>query len=128
MPPEGVRSDTRGESETSWLEPLLGIPVAFHSGDVSIRELFGRAEPDLDDHNFRPLVESALARRPDLIEAWQIYSSDKRVSEGPYLEGNEVGYYSAGRQDVRRHDTPAAACADFVHREANQVIRGRGVT
>src|SRR5690349_12439222 len=72
MPTESVGPEPR------WLEPLCRIPVAYRSGNLSIRELFTRAAPDLDDPQFVAIVARRLEHDPSLLSTWQDYSYDKR--------------------------------------------------
>ena len=124
-PEESHRSDGSAEdSEPSWVSRLCELPLRFRSErDVSILWLFRQASPDLGDPRFENLIERHLEDRPDLVQAWQIYSSDKRVNRGPYLDGTEVGDFEVGKgtSDVRLHDNPLTACADFIHREAKSI-------
>jgi hypothetical protein len=93
---------------------------------VTIRRLFEEARPDLSDRRvFEALLTARLAGDPDLIEAWQGYSWDKRSSPSPYLDGLEVGFFDHDRRDVVRHSDRAMACADFVFREASWVLLHR---
>jgi hypothetical protein len=112
-------------STPSWLEPVCRIPLDFRAGGKSVRQLFTESDPDLSDRSrFIDLVAGRLRKDPALVEAWQDYSLNKRVDEGPYLEGSKVGYYARGeRLDKRTHAKPAMACADFIFREAESVLR-----
>lgn len=68
-------------------------------------------------------LRGRLRGDPDLIDAWQQYSWDKRGSPSPYLDRLEVGFYDAGYHDVRTHEDAVDACADFIHREALWVLQ-----
>lgn len=109
----------------SWLEPVCRIPLDFRAGAKSVRQLFTESDPDISDRSlFIDLVAGRLRNDPALVEAWQDYSLNKRVDEGPYLDGTKVGYYARGeRFDKRTHAKPATACADFIFREAQSVLR-----
>ena len=67
-----------------------------------------------------------LAENPDLIPDWEIYSSDKRVSEGWYFlrEGSDwiVGY--AGNPSLKQRlvfSSGFEACAEFILREVSGI-------
>jgi hypothetical protein len=109
----------------SWLDPLCRIPLEFGRGSKSVHQLFTESNPDLSDRSrFIDLVAGRLKSDSALVEAWQNYSFDEGVDEGPYLEGTKVGYYARGeRLDKRTHAKPAMACADFIFREAQSVLR-----
>jgi hypothetical protein len=83
---------------------------------------------EVGDAELRERLLSVLEVRPDLVELWQGWSQDKRWSPSPYLDGLEVGHYDSGRQHVRTHPTPAAACADFVLAEVRWIVERRVVT
>ena len=82
-----------GEREPKWLELLCRIPLDFRTGDVSVRELFQRAAPDVEDARFVEMVVARLEREPGLVDSWQQYSYDKRGTPSPYLDGTEVGFF-----------------------------------
>jgi len=107
-----------------WVEELCHPPVRFRAGDVSIRQLAEASAPDLsDDGRAKALVRKRLGEEPELVDAWQSYSYDKRTSSGPYLDDCEVGYFDRQRRDVVRYDDRFDACADFVVREAKSILR-----
>ena len=125
MPSEGVR-------DPEWVKPLCQIASTFRSGDASIRELFQRAAPDVDDPQFVKMVGAQLAGEPGLVESWQQYSYDKRGSPSPYLDGTEVGFLEVTDGGVRRRgvahfDSAAEACSSFIFREAVWVLERREV-
>jgi hypothetical protein len=115
-----------------WVKPLCEIALAWRGGRVSIHQHFQHASPDLSDGRFGAFVRAYLSHHPALIDAWQAYSEDKRTSSGPYLDGRKVGFCEVldgkGRlRDVRGYRDRAAACADFVYREAMSVLENRRV-
>lgn len=121
-----------GEREPTWLEPLCRIPLDFRTGDVSVRELFQRAAPDVEDARFVEMVVARLEREPGLVDSWQQYSYDKRGTPSPYLDGTEVGFFEvvgdkARYRAVQRFDTVVLACASFIWREAGWVLERRQV-
>ncbi|MRR29366.1 hypothetical protein EG834_03310 [bacterium] len=76
-------------------------------------------------------IKRFLTDHPDLIESWETYSSDKRVSEGWYLLHEEsvwiVGYETAitkpGGREKKRYSFSSAseACAVFIVNELRQM-------
>ena len=123
-----------------WVEPLCRIaedykraiarlcdPDASGAEPRSILQQFVEAAPDLSDEDrARFVVQEYLAERPDLIEAWQTYSYDKRTTPSPYLDGMEVGYFEGHRRDVVVYEDRSQACADFICREAKWVLERYG--
>jgi len=115
-----------------WAEPLCRIALMYQTGDLSIRELFQRAAPDLEDPDFVRIVARQLDSEPDLVVAWQQYSFDKRGTPSPYFKGTEVGFVDViGGQvqsrRVGRFATPVDACSAFIFREASWVLHRREV-
>jgi hypothetical protein len=109
-----------------WIQRTCRVCQDLRSSGSSIVQSFRDAGPDLTDRGrFVSLVTDYLRSHTYLIGSWQQHSWDKRVSSGPYLEGNEVGYYTHGKQEVVIHDDPSAACADFLYREATGVLSDR---
>lgn len=111
-----------------WLERLCRIAVDSKASSASIRELFTRAAPNLEDPQFVERIRGRLAEEPGLIEAWQQYSYAKRGTPSPYLDGLEVGFAEMvdGKletRDVRRRSSRTEACADFIRREALWVLQ-----
>ena len=108
-----------------WVEPLCRIAQQWRTSGLSIREHFEAVQPNLGDGTRAVgMIRQQLSQAPDLIEAWQQYSWDKRTTPGHYLDGLEVGFFTTDglREDVQLHDEPADACADFVYREAVWVL------
>jgi hypothetical protein len=116
-----------------WVEAVCLVPVTFRAGDVSVVDLFKAAAPPLDDaQRFVASVRPFVRARPRLVDAWHVYSLDKRSSPSPYLEildeSSVVGFYGdEGEQDVQRYGDAVDACTDFIYREANWVLLGRRV-
>ncbi len=116
------------------------IAAVWRTTGASIRELFLSADPDLTERtSFLKAVASWLRARPDVIEQWSGYSDDKRSSPSPYFRfdggrdehaTHEVGFFDAheGYLDVRQYVDAAAACADFLYREATWALRRERVT
>lgn len=114
---------------TDWADGLTTIPLRWRGGSQSIHELFAETAPPeaTTDDQFKSAVAERLADGPELVDAWQTYSYDKRSSPSPYLDGLEVGHYDGGREDVVTHDSPTNACVDFVYREFEWVLHRRRV-
>jgi len=109
-----------------WVEATCRLPLVYRTGDKSIRQLFEAARDQLHDRAaFIAAAAQWLRHHPELINAWQGYSEDKR-RPGPYLEltSLKVGCYdvASGHRDVHVHGDPVDACADFIYREALAVL------
>lgn len=112
---------------TDWVGALCRLPLTFRAGGATIMKLFEPARPCLTDRSgFLNAVTDQLRTDVHLIDAWHGYSLNKRTSRGPYFghqaEPLEVGFYDSGFHDVQIHADPAAACADFIYREAVWVL------
>jgi len=114
---------------TEWADGLTTIPLRWRSGTQSIRDLFRESAPPetTSAEQFKASVAERLADRPDLVDAWQTYSYDKRSSPSPYLDGLEVGHFDDGPRDVAEHASPTDACVAFVYRETWWILHGRRV-
>lgn len=113
-----------------WVESLCRIAVEYRSVDVSIRELFRRAAPHLDEPRLTNMVLERLEREPELLKAWQQYSDDKRGTPSPFLDGLNVGFAAVVDEklimrNVRTYGTRVEACAQFIVQEAFWVLEGR---
>jgi len=116
----------------SWIEPLCRIAASYRNEGCSIRELFERAAPDLEDPRFVEVVARRLEREPVLVESWQQYSENKRGTPSPYLQGTEVGFVDVadGKVETRvvgRFDSAIDACSTFIWHEAAWVLERRRV-
>ena len=110
------------------MEPLCRIAQQSLTGDLSIQVLFERVQPDLrDEARAIGMISQQLSEAPELIEAWQQYSWDKRTTGSHFLDGLEVGFFTTDglREDVQLYGEPVDACADFVYREAAWVLERR---
>ena len=106
------------------VKALVRIPMDFAQGGRSVVDLFEAAAPDLGDiKDLRTRIHDELAADPQLLEAWQTYSYDKRGTPSPYLDGLEVGFFDRSRQDVVSYDNSVDACSDYICREAESVLQ-----
>jgi hypothetical protein len=81
-------------SEAPWVEPLCSIASRWRQPGTTIRGFFSEAAPEIAGRSScTRLVRARLDRDPELVEAWQNYSWDKRGSPSPYLYEGEVGYF-----------------------------------
>ncbi|GAC1611306.1 MAG: hypothetical protein NVS3B26_23310 [Mycobacteriales bacterium] len=110
-----------------WADGLTTIPVRFHSGHQSLGEIFEESAPPPGTslEAVRVAVAERVLDNPTLVEAWQVYSCDKRSSPSPFMDGHEVGFFDGGKQDTATHTTPADACVDFICREMEWVLHRR---
>jgi hypothetical protein len=115
---------------TDWAERLTTIALRWRTGSESIRDLFAASgvPEDLSADEFRVAVADKLGRRPELVDAWQVYSYEKRGTPSHYLDGLQVGFWDGGQRDMTDHSTPTHACVDFLYRETHWVLHRRRVT
>jgi len=107
---------------------LLSIADRRTDEGRTIRDLFEDViTVPVDVAGLRSAIAATVSEDDQRIEAWQRYSSGKRGSPSPYLDGLEVGFYDAGKRHVTRHAAKAVACADFISREAAWVLERREV-
>ncbi len=100
--------------------------VDVQGGHPIRRQLFDELAPDSSDEvAFCEVLRDQLLRNPELVQAWQNYSWDKRVSSRPYMDGLTVGFFDGQRQDVDMFGDQVDACVHFIYREALGVIEGR---
>src|SRR5580700_1731689 len=94
--------DETDPTEPVWVEHVCSVPRDF-VGDHTILALFQEAAPELSDRaTFIDLVRRYLDQHQELLGTWQEYSYGKRVSEGPFLDRNEVGFFRRGRKNVQQ--------------------------
>ena len=109
-----------------WVDEIVGATLdldnRYRTVPAVLRDPRSTGIPD--DQLRRQLAER-LRQNPDAQRAWQLYSYDKRWSPSPYLDGVEVGLYDAGYRDVETFDDAATACAAFILRERDWLIRPR---
>ncbi len=111
-----------------WIDQLLNLPRDYKVGSKSLLQLITEINPPhMDPTDFARLVAQRLLHSPELVDAWQIYSYDKRTSPSPYLDELEVGFFDGERRDVAHYDNTADACADFVVRETEWLLQISGI-
>jgi len=113
-----------------WVESLCRVASEYNSANLSIRDLFQRAAPNLEDQQLIEKVLSRLESEPALCTAWQQYSYDKRATPSPFLDGSRVGFAAVVEEEVvlrgvHTYETPMEACAHFIAREALWILEGR---
>jgi hypothetical protein len=105
---------------------VCDLPVQFRArGNVSVVQL-------LEESGYRAAPETLsvaavsahLHKHPDLIEAWFMYSEDKRTSSGWYISQRsngvfEIGQYPEGERISASGRVPA--CAEFIVREVRSI-------
>lgn len=117
------------EPTSDWVEQVCTIALRWRHEHSSISDLFAPATAHLDDRAaFIAAITPWIEAHPDVIEAWQGYSEDKRSSPSPYFGRQHdlvVGFYDGSFNDEVYHTGAVAACVDFIYREASWVLRGR---
>lgn len=117
-----------------WVDATCRIAVTWEtSPEMSIRDRFRQADPDLSDAGaFTALVADHLRQHRHLIERWQSYVDGKRYMPSPFMDLRrpEVGYIDirGRRVHVHRFDDQAEACAAFILRESHWVLQRIYVT
>jgi hypothetical protein len=107
------------------VERICALPVTYKNGNKSPLELLREAEcftsadiPPISD------IKAFLNSNPDLVRAWWIWSGDKRVDSGWYLEqldsGYVVGFYPRGK--TFKFVAALDACAEFIVREIKDLL------
>lgn len=106
------------------LQKICSMPKDFYSQqNKSMSQLF-RESGYLENSNLvtKDALLIYLSTRPDLMEAWEYYSSDKRVSRGWYFTKSEdgwvVGYISTpGKEQRHKYTSKHEACSEFILHE-----------
>jgi hypothetical protein len=105
---------------------ICALPVQFKfRGNVSIVQLVAESGYHTDPDALSVAAVSAhLHENPDLIDAWLMYSEDKRTSSGWYVSQRstgtfEIGYHPAGERISVSGRAPA--CAEFIVREVRSI-------
>jgi hypothetical protein len=113
-----------------WVRNVSVAVSTFHDprAGLSIHDAFERASADLSDRTqFLALVSDYLRIHPELIQQWAVFSDDTRATPWPYFspERFEVGFVSANGaiEDVVRWENSSDACADYLYRAINWVLR-----
>lgn len=101
---------------------LCRLPRTFRGGTESARTLVhkGGTDPNLITVE---AVKAVLDADPGLIDDWQRWSEDKRVSSGWYL-GYENGSHIVGyipHGDRLAFPDASSACAEFIVRELRSI-------
>ena len=107
------------------LERICNLPVDFKHGSKSPLQLV--TESGVNAHPEVLTVSRlivCLRAHPELIDQWENWSADKRVSSGWYFAlrsvGFVVGYYPGG--ESLTFEDPFVACAEFVVREVREIV------
>jgi hypothetical protein len=102
------------------IEHLCRLPIDFYGGSKSILQLINAS-----GFAQNPSVLSAssisryLAHHPEIIEAWILWSDNKRASSGWYFKRQADGYIvgSHPNGEVFSFADPISACSEFIVRE-----------
>jgi hypothetical protein len=117
----------RIEAPADWLERLCRIPDDFR-GSATPVGLYRAAVPHLVDASLAPTIEIAvkhyLEDKPELIDRWSMWIEDKRWTPSWTFFGNQVLWIpeGGGRELISTYESPAAAYAAFIVREAMWVL------
>jgi hypothetical protein len=69
-------------------------------------------------------IRAYLATKPELIEDWITYSSDKRTTGWYLIDDGTLGYFPGGPQSS--YEDIVTACAEFIIRELSDIRRHAG--
>ena len=113
--------------KNDFIKRICNIPIDFRNGEKSSLELAQESgiQEVLQTINAEQ-IEEYLNANSDLIEAWQIWSLDKRVNSGYYLQlGSKpiVGFYENGSLSIKKEfNSSTEACADFILKEVSSIL------
>ena len=100
------------------LQSICRLPAAFTRGDQSLVELVQTSGVSKSGLEAAALC-NILATDQSLVEAWLLWSANKRVTSGWYFRrqagGYVVGFHPNGERKV--FDNGAAGCAAFIIQE-----------
>jgi hypothetical protein len=109
------------------LAAVCEIPASFYAReDISFSQLVrDSGVASLGSEFTSDALVPLLDANPGLIDAWLLWSANKRVSSGWYFQRAEdsyiVGFYPAG--EPLRFENASRGCAEFIVREVSQIMR-----
>ncbi len=126
----GCVADPTDQQHLEWVDSVCHAVETIHDprGSLSIHDVFERASADLSEGGqFLVLVSECLRTHPELVQQWDMFSSDTRATSWPYfsLDRLEVGFVvsvNGASEDVRRWENGPDACADYLHRAFKWVL------
>ena len=113
------------------------LPIDFYQSNVSPIDLVRRSGYlKLRGDVTVERLSAGLAREPELVDAWLMWSNDNRSTPAWYIKeldggGFEVGYYDHGRASQTVFDDRVRACAEYARHYLEGVadlIEGRSGT
>jgi len=109
-------------------EKLCNLPLDFKVADKSSLTLFQESKfADFYKVITQRDIKDYLSRHMNLIDAWKIWSEDKRTW-GYYLSISPDKYFvgsfdkDGNENFAKSFDTAIDACAEFIFREANAIL------
>ena len=69
-------------------------------------------------------IKTKLQNNIDLIEAWKLYSEDKRTTGGYYFTSKHIGAMDSNAEVIFQKDFPSDldACAEYILREVSSIL------
>jgi hypothetical protein len=106
------------------VERICSLPVTFRDGSQSALEILAKSGVlQTPEALTIAAVAAHLNEHPELIDAWMLWSEDKRVSSGWYFLYERpnfvVGFYPHGDRLVFKD--AITACTQFVFREVKSM-------
>ena len=101
---------------------ICELPIDFGKGNKSTLQLLESVEFCSEDRDkFILETKEYLRSHPTLVESWEIWSMNKRTSDGFYLSFNKkniVGFYGDQFHGFEKvYKTPIDACSEFIYFE-----------
>ena len=111
------------------IHDIIFLPKKFYEyGDISMYSLLkDKGYFEIYNQISEKNIQDVLARNPECIKLWQIWSENKRSSSGWFLGKNEDRKYTVGyipaKEDLKSTEyfDVIEACAAFINREIEQI-------
>jgi hypothetical protein len=109
------------------IKNICELPLGFEQGTKSAYQLAkesGFINNDKIDSIIK--IKEYLQSHISLVELWELWSQDKRTTEGYYLEigkKNFVGYHGTKNKSNKvRYKTAIDACSEFIFLEISMLL------
>src|SRR3954462_11827479 len=109
------------------IDKICSLPLDFRNSNDSAWGLAAKSEY-LDYYGQISLedIKSRLIKRPDLILAWDTWSSDKRTEQGLYFKADDktVGLLTSRKNESfeNKFETVEDACSFFILEELKSLL------
>lgn len=116
------------------INEIVRLPHTFYeSGNtLSMHDLLKKinyveVQDEISDIDF----QRALIEHPEYIDSWLAWSENKRSDAGWFFEISPYGQYTVGcfdsklgRMNERNYSNSSSACAFFISKEIDSILRG----